>query len=239
MGVREIQAEMANAMRRGPVGGPAAVAKIVLARLFRNPADRAFDRSLLASTAERVPAHELGVESANSSHAVEYAPTPSAVFRALVGDLPRPLERFDFVDFGSGKGRVLMLAARFPFKTITGVEFSPELHAVASDNIKDAKLEGRVTSVLGDAAAYEIPAGPCVFYLYNPFGEPVIRSVRDNILASFARSPRPMFIIYYNPKYANTFEAHPGIKARACGLASRLTLAALSDHDVRIYEVAR
>lgn len=35
-----------------------------------------------------------------------------------------PLQDYDFLDFGSGKGRTLLMAASFPFKKITGVEFS-------------------------------------------------------------------------------------------------------------------
>jgi SAM-dependent methyltransferase len=45
------------------------------------------------------------------------------------------LEDFTFVDLGSGKGRVLLMAAAYGFKRIIGVEFMPEWHRVALENV--------------------------------------------------------------------------------------------------------
>jgi tRNA1(Val) A37 N6-methylase TrmN6 len=41
-----------------------------------------------------------------------------------------------FVDLGTGRERALLLASRLPFKSVTGVEWSAELHRVAVENIK-------------------------------------------------------------------------------------------------------
>jgi SAM-dependent methyltransferase len=46
------------------------------------------------------------------------------------------LQDFTFVDLGSGKGRVLLMAAPYGFKKIIGVEFMPEWHRVAQENIR-------------------------------------------------------------------------------------------------------
>ena len=69
---------------------------------------------------------------------MEYAPTPSAHFRLLLRDLPRDVSEYTFVDFGSGNGRVLILAAQQSFKATLGVEFSPELHRMATENLAHA-----------------------------------------------------------------------------------------------------
>src|SRR5579864_7137056 len=45
------------------------------------------------------------------------------------------LRDFTFIDLGSGKGRVLLMASDYPFKRIIGVEFMLELHRVAQKNI--------------------------------------------------------------------------------------------------------
>ena len=42
---------------------------------------------------------------------------------------------FTFVDYGLGKGRVLMLATEYPFKRIVGVEFSESLDRTARQNL--------------------------------------------------------------------------------------------------------
>jgi SAM-dependent methyltransferase len=46
------------------------------------------------------------------------------------------LRDFTFIDLGSGKGRVLLMAAPYGFKKILGVEFMPEWHRVAQENIR-------------------------------------------------------------------------------------------------------
>ena len=118
--------------------------------------------------------------------------------------------RFVFIDLGSGKGRTLLLAAEWPFLRVEGIEFASELHHIAKKNIKAfvARRLGcqRITALHIDAAEYRIPDAPCVFYLYNPFGEPVLARVLDNIEASFERDPRPMYFVYLNPKHRHIFE---------------------------------
>ncbi|MBZ5489392.1 MAG: class I SAM-dependent methyltransferase [Acidobacteriia bacterium] len=50
--------------------------------------------------------------------------------------VPAALQDFTFIDLGSGKGRALLMAAQYGFKRIIGVEFMPELHRVAQENIR-------------------------------------------------------------------------------------------------------
>src|SRR5579872_4680184 len=72
----------------------------------------------------------------NLDFATHYEPTPVHEAKSLIDAVPAPLEKTTFVDIGSGMGRVVMLAARRPFKTIVGVEISPTLHEVARDNLE-------------------------------------------------------------------------------------------------------
>jgi tRNA1(Val) A37 N6-methylase TrmN6 len=60
---------------------------------------------------------------------------PKLVYRILNLLNPEP-GRYDFVDFGSGKGRVLLIASQFPFCQVIGVEFDRRLHAIAQENIR-------------------------------------------------------------------------------------------------------
>src|SRR2546423_716134 len=107
-----------------------------------------------------------------------------------------------FIDFGSGKGRVLFVAAHYGFRKIIGVELSAKLNQIASRNI--AKNRHRlvckdVELVTVDAAQYDIPNDVTVAYLYNPFGSHVFSDVVDRIRASLVRSPRNFRLIYVNP----------------------------------------
>src|SRR5581483_4064719 len=63
--------------------------------------------------------------------ATHYEPTPLGEFEAFVKALPEPLHRFTLYDAGAGMGRVVLLATRFAFKQIVGVEVSPALCEVA------------------------------------------------------------------------------------------------------------
>ena len=65
-----------------------------------------------------------------------YQPTEPELFREMMGALPIELERFTFVDIGSGKGRTLLMASEFPFKRIVGVELMEELHRAAEENLR-------------------------------------------------------------------------------------------------------
>jgi SAM-dependent methyltransferase len=118
------------------------------------------------------------------------------------------LADFSFVDVGSGKGRVLLMAAEYPFRRIVGVELLPELHEVARENVK---RDPRVELVLGDAREFQFPDGPLVVFLFNPFPPWVLRQVLRNVQESLKRKPRDMFVVLHNPE-------HEAELARVAGL---------------------
>ncbi len=76
---------------------------------------------------------ELGSLTILGQHAAEgtaYQPTRLRVVRRVLSALSPP-PGSAFVDFGCGKGRVLLLAADYGFHRITGVEFAQELCGIA------------------------------------------------------------------------------------------------------------
>ena len=57
-----------------------------------------------------------------------------------------------------------------------------------------------------DASQFDIPNDATLFFLYNPFGPPVIDVVAQQIL-EFANSvERSVIVIYVNPMHSNVFE---------------------------------
>jgi hypothetical protein len=82
---------------------------------------------------------------------------------------------------------------------VVGVEFSPELNEVARRNIaafpQEARRCAEIEVVEGDAAELEVPDGPVVLYFYNPFHEPVMRTVMDRVAASLRERPRPLIVV--------------------------------------------
>jgi hypothetical protein len=118
------------------------------------------------------------IELPEAQYAVHYEPSNAEVGRRALGKLSISAAGFTFVDFGSGKGRVLLVAASFPFKEVIGIEFSRELHEIALSNIArlppDLSRAGKVSSIHCEASAFELPDSNLVCYFHNPFGPPVM-----------------------------------------------------------------
>lgn len=167
--------------------------------------DRAIDRRFRISTAGQVPTHEFDVDAAQQKHAIQYQPTSSLDLAVLLDGLAREvdLREFSFVDFGSGKGRVILLASEFPFRSVAGVEFSHALHQAACENISTFRSTHQrcrdVRSVCQNAVDFELPAGPVVAFFFNPFDAVIMSQVLGNIEQSINDDLREVVCIYHNP----------------------------------------
>jgi hypothetical protein len=97
-----------------------------------------------------------------------YGISPSG-FNQMLQALDFDWGRFTFVDMGSGKGRALLLASRFPFRQIVGVEIAPELSETAAANIQRFSAFWQrcreIESRTGDAAEFAYPTG---FFCFVP-----------------------------------------------------------------------
>ena len=106
-----------------------------------------------------------------------------------------------FLDLGSGKGRIVLQAARYPFRRVLGVEISPQLHRIAERNLQRRRKRlrcGEVVLVNSAAETYDIPDDVSVVYMFNPFcGTPFAKVVRA-LVDSHDRNPRPLRIIYHH-----------------------------------------
>ena len=127
--------------------------------------------------------------------------------------LPRALRRIKvrpsdvFVDFGSGKGRIVLQAARYPFARVLGVEISERINSIARLNIERNRRRFRcrnVELVTADAAAFDIPDDMTIAYFYYPFAGETFRRVINRIVESIDRNPRRVTLIYACPKCEST-----------------------------------
>jgi len=142
-------------------------------------------------------------------HATHYEPTPVAQANALLDASPLAPERATFVDLGAGMGRVVMLAARRPFRAVIGVEISPALVEIARENLttmRDPQRAARdVKFVVADAAEYVFPRGDLVVFMYNPFRGPVLDGVLTNLRA--AAASREVVLLYHTPVERDAIDA--------------------------------
>jgi SAM-dependent methyltransferase len=129
-------------------------------------------------TSSNVRLHHLDITSPNYRYAVYYHPSRVRVLREILERLPVRHEDYTFIDFGSGKGLVLLQAAAYPFRRVIGVEFARELHEIARRNLDKYPQSLRKTDVQlvhGDALEFEPPPGNLVLYLFEPFEAPLAR----------------------------------------------------------------
>jgi SAM-dependent methyltransferase len=190
--------------------GPRATARYAAARLWEGYYEWRFD----VRTRGYFTAAQLGNP---SPHADVYYPSDyRCLFRAL-RQVPIDPQRDVFLDFGCGMGRALVVASTFPFRRVVGVEWSPQLAAIARDNLRRAKrARCRAAEVIvADAAAFAVPSDASVLFLYAPFDGPVLEAALQAIQRSLAQAPRRMTVIFKNPAALTPLlDRHPWLVKR-------------------------
>jgi hypothetical protein len=159
------------------------------------------------------PLRELAIQSPNAKWGLPYAPTHPEFFEQVVSNLPVQLTDYNFIDLGAGKGLALLLAAKYPFQSITGVEYSKVLADMAAENISEYQEHNgghsSIQCVWGDAASFDFPHKPTVLYLFNPFQGKVMDCVIKNIENSLKATPRDLWVIYGIPWEGRKFRRSP------------------------------
>jgi len=132
-----------------------------------------------------------------------YQPTEPSLFHEMLSALKIDFREFAFIDLGSGKGRVLLMAADYPFRRVVGIELLPELHRVAQGNLGQYRSDSQrcfaLESIRADAQNFAFPPEPTVLYLFNPLPEEGLVQVIANLDRSLREQPRPLYLIYHNP----------------------------------------
>lgn len=152
-----------------------------------------------------------------------YVGSQPSIVRAALGMIPNPGSAA-FVDIGCGKGRALIVASEFGFRSIVGIEISPELARIAERNAASvaARYPDRtaITVVTGDALDIRhLPGGDLVVYIYNPFGVDLVDRLRRNVEQILGAGDRTVYVVYYNPVWGRVFDESP--------LLSRISAATL------------
>jgi SAM-dependent methyltransferase len=158
----------------------------------RAQASRALDRGLGVETRglawQRDTGYAYGL----------YRPTSWLVLHRLFGRL-EVSEDDVFLDVGSGMGRVLLMAARRPFKRVIGVEQNEKMTTTARRNVERHRRRltcPAVELVTADVLEWGIPDDLSVVYLYCPFPDHALERFIHRLLASLDRRPRPLRMIY-------------------------------------------
>jgi len=142
------------------------------------------------------------------SYSFPYLPIRPPTARRVVRSLPiGKYSDYTFVDIGSGKGRMLLLASEFPFRRIMGVEMRQDLHEQALDNLRrfrNPKVQcSQIECHLADATDFVFPDGKLVVYLFNPFSSEVMSKVLMRLDKSVEQDPREIVLVYVYPEFGS------------------------------------
>lgn len=216
--------------------------RLVFLRRLHNAAwDRRFNMLEPVSTSTLLAREHLQPRnSKNLSSAREYTPSPRLVINWLLDGLKKDFSKFSFVDFGSGRGRVILAAAERPFRHVTGVEFCRQLHSEAKLNIAgypNNRLRCKeIKSVCIDAGEFEIPKGDCILYFYNPFDASLMDKVITNALDTAQQRGSRLIVVYYNPVHRNVVARQTRLQPIALPILTRIKLNLFSPYPACLYK---
>jgi SAM-dependent methyltransferase len=138
-----------------------------------------------------------------------YTPVDAQRFGDALSSLKVDFAEFVFIDIGCGRGRALVLAGKFDFKRIIGIEISPQLAREAQEVTAKFASHPEIISIqCTDARDFVWPeTESLVLFLYNPFSRPVLCEVLARLQQSLRRSPRAVYVLYFSPELGATFES--------------------------------
>ena len=210
--------------------------------LIRHP----FDIEFGVRTSGLVAGRHLNAGHRNDRHATAYYAVAPSVFQSLLVRWRRcrpaaAIDEYTFVDLGAGMGRAVLLAAQYRFRAVIGVEFHPTLARIGQRNIALWQAAGRsrtsMRMVCADAEAFELPAGPCVLFMFNPFGAPVMRRLlkawnRDLGRQSLQGREGQLDILYVNNEQEHILESQKGFTRLFAGQVRRSQKDTVADRSI-------
>jgi hypothetical protein len=176
---------------------------IIADKILNTVYDWHFDFRYSVSTRKFVDIANLETNSESILGARRYEGIPVRHFKNFLNSLDFDYKKFHFIDLGSGKGRAIMLASFYPFKSVTGVEIASNLHQVAIHNIENLQnskknICKKISSINSDVLDYIVPEGDKIFFLYNPFDSKILKIFLDK-LENQIKPDQKIFFIYFNP----------------------------------------
>jgi hypothetical protein len=133
-------------------------------------------------------------------------------------------------------GRAVLLASELPFRRVVGVELNPTLARIAGKNLTAWRALERARApmkmICGDAVEFPLPSGPCLAFLFNPFGAPVMRRLLAAWSKAQSEEPRPLDLIYVNNEQEGEIERQKGFHRLYLGKVQRSRADAIADHRI-------
>lgn len=201
------------ARRATPAGGQASRASQI----------HPFDREHGIDTSGLISGRELGAGHVHDLHSTAYYGIAPSIFKIAIEKWAEALdpavfelEQYSFVDLGAGKGRAVLLASEYGFRSVLGVELNGGLAAIAERNVTRWEELGRTRCAIKilnqDATVCRLPQAPLLVFLFNPFGHQVIAKVLDILKKEMEQTGQPVDVLYINPEFGFVPDRFPGLQ---------------------------
>ncbi len=163
--------------------------------------NQAFDARYGTDTAEEIRLEDTGVSALRTPpHQTNIGPYGSRIFTPR-GDAKIAFEGFTFIDIGSVKGKMLMMAGRVSIHARSGIEYSPGLRCYCPAQFGNIPLTQsalpRPQAILGNALEWDLPKGP-VIASYLMLWIPRQRERSSGMLKAIFFALEPAYLVYCN-----------------------------------------
>jgi SAM-dependent methyltransferase len=164
----------------------------------RDSAD--FDKKYSTDTTTRIAVDNLEISDPEARRrTTTYRSAPERFIQYLINHLDIDYREYDFVDIGCGKGRVLLVASNFTFRSISGIEISPPAYAAAMKNLKIYKSSKQrcfnIQVSNQDAQTYEPIIANTVYYFFEPFDKFILANVLFKISSKLKDQGKTIYIV--------------------------------------------
>jgi len=200
-----------------------------------------FDLENHVNTSGLIPGRHLKTGHRHDRHSTAYFGVAPSVFHSILQRWRRtrpaaPFEDFTFIDVGAGMGRAVLLAAELPFRRVIGIELNPVLARIARNNISAWRDAGRVKAPTrlncADVTEFAFPQRPCLLFLFNPFGETVMRRLLRRLSSRMDRPAGHLDLLYVNNEQERTICLTSGFTRIFQGQVRRSPADAIADHRI-------
>jgi precorrin-6B methylase 2 len=162
--------------------------------------DDSFDKRNSTDTKNYISHQELKMsDSEAQSHATQYSTVPERFLRYLISHVGINYQEYDFVDIGCGKGRVLLVASSFPFRSISGIELSRPALEIAGKNIRTYRSADQKCFNIHirkvDARYFEPDITNTVYYFFEPFDTVILTAVLAKLSSKLRGHGKMIYVI--------------------------------------------
>lgn len=189
---------------------------LLSAAIAPNYASESFDRLYGVDTG-RLSLIDSQIPAEAMSEAVDYEPAHVQTLKHVFASVPVDLRTLHLIDIGCGKGRTLLVGARYPFRTITGIELSPVTSAIAMQNVerytaRDRAMCKAIFVRCANGTDFEVPDDHLLITMYNPFFGKTFETCIQHLHNAARRYPhRHMYLAYINPWHCEEWLEQSGL----------------------------